>query len=207
MFRENVAVVPPQGSGAGGAAVYFNGQAMYASGVTCEGNRVVGMMARGGCFNTVNMLLLDGSIFRNNSAIGVSPDSGSGGAIFFSFTFNAMAITNSVFVDNFVDANGNGGAIVASVQIFISNCTFIRNSAYDGGALRMSSEYSGVNLIEGCVFENNSAASYGGAIALDVKFLLFPFANISNCTFRGNSAVRGGGLHIMSASALLESSV
>ena len=74
---------------------------------------------------------------------------------------------------------GDGGAIYAlptSITHAI-NCTFIQNTARDGGAL-----YN-VGAIN-CTFTNNTANSNGGAIA---------FGFVENCTFTNNKASESGG--------------
>ena len=46
-----------------------------------------------------------------------------------------------------------------------------------------------------CVFENNVAAGYGGAIYVDTKVFVEPNVTIDSCVFRRNSAIQGGAIY------------
>ena len=83
-----------------------------------------------------------------------------------------------------INANfdGNGGAIYGyASQLTIDNCTFINNSAKNGGAY-YTAEYSGLwPLINNSYFENNTAEESGGAIhANDFGFRVYNSVFVNN---------------------------
>jgi parallel beta-helix repeat protein/predicted outer membrane repeat protein len=132
----------------------------------------------------------------------------------------AVRITNSspkfidcVFSDN--SATGDGGAMYceAFASPVIRYCSFITNSATDGGAVFMSDSEGEIRncafthnqatsggavyistlstpLLDACIFENNTASS-GGAI-----YTFLSEALVSNCTIINNVATSGGGLYV-----------
>lgn len=75
----------------------------------------------------------------------------------------------------------------------VSNCIFINNSAYIGGALYMTG--SGNNCtVSNCIFTDNEATAGnegGGAIYVS----RIDNAVVSGCIFTGNSANRGGAIY------------
>ena len=79
-------------------------------------------------------------------------------------------------------------------QVVISNCIFKNNTADWGGAIGLTGSDA---LIENCVFEGNSAIrnleGEGGAIWAQVYT-----GNVVNCTFRSNTAYRGGAMWLSS---------
>ena len=88
---------------------------------------------------------------------------------------NKVAFMDIVFVNG---KNRYGGAINGGSAL---NCTFINNSATDGGAV-----YDFVSVIN-CIFISNSAYD-GGAICSYEDF------NVLNCSFVNNSAGSGGAI-------------
>ena len=80
--------------------------------------------------------------------------------------------------------DGNGGAIYGfASSLTIDNCTFINNSAKNGGAY-FTDEYSGLQpLINNSYFENNTAEESGGAIHAD-----FYGFRVYNSVFVNNAA-------------------
>ena len=83
-------------------------------------------------------------------------------------SFSTITAINTVFKystglswDNLYN-NSYGGAIHSWGDVYLSNCQFIENTAVYGGAIYVS----GANLeIENCIFRDNFAYTYGGAIA------------------------------------------
>ena len=127
-------------------------------------------------------------IFINNSA-------GRGGAITTGFENTVSSwlvnINSSYFENN--SAIEDGGAILARYvniedKVFINNCSFINNSAKDGGAINL--------VVDSCkcsdsIFINNSAKDRGGAI-----FILGNNTFINNLNLTSNNASYGGGVYI-----------
>ena len=98
----------------------------------------------------------------------------------------ATAIVNNV---RFI-GNRGGGAIGSSFNAYIevNNSVFVDNAAvFDGGAISMNG--GGFARITNSSFVRNSASGYGGAIRSVTGAI-----DVSNSTFIGNRAVRGGGV-------------
>ncbi len=114
--------------------------------------------------------------------------SGSGGALMLS---SNSRFYNCKFINN--STNGQGGAVYTNSPInnnttnILENCLFENNSASMGGAVF---DIIGLSLIN-CKFINNSATTKGGAY--------YVFTNkkpkLINCVFSNNSAIDGGGIY------------
>ena len=106
-----------------------------------------------------------------------------GGAIFF---YRGGTVENCTFINN--RADGNGGAVYiqenANEDIgIVRDSTFIHNKGWSrGGALA----FGGNSTVENCVFKDNNANYFGGAIGA-IRM------TIRNCTFENNSAGEEGG--------------
>ncbi|MGN1362769.1 MAG: hypothetical protein ACI4VU_03475 [Methanobrevibacter sp.] len=144
--------------------------------------------------NFVNCTFINASAMVRNSLINSSKFIG------FSGSNPALTlITSNVY--NTLFENNAGGAIKAyqgipmhhGVSYIIDNCTFVNNSAENGGAIgfETSSMTSGdrIAIINGCTFVNNSA-EYGGALAVDSSMNI----TVSNNKFINNTAKYGGAL-------------
>jgi len=143
-------------------------------------------------------------IFSNNSSV-------EGGAVYnYSSSPN---ITNCIFTGNIVDSSGGGMHNKYYSSVAVANCTFINNSAAEGGAVY--NDYSNPNITN-CIFTGNKVNDYGGGMhnyqsSPVVVSSIFSgnradsygggVANyynssplLTNCTFSGNSAWYGGGI-------------
>ncbi|MBQ6813402.1 MAG: hypothetical protein IJP12_02065 [Methanobrevibacter sp.] len=110
--------------------------------------------------------IINNSNFTQNSHVGIGKD-------------GRVDIYNSNF------ENGQGSAINTYDGVDIINCTFINYTAECGGAIYIDGV---AKVIKNCVFINNTANSYGGAIYVDPwGFDLL----IENCSFINNSAKLG----------------
>ncbi|MCL2115955.1 MAG: hypothetical protein FWH29_07020, partial [Methanobrevibacter sp.] len=100
-------------------------------------------------------------------------------------------ITNSIFIENRA-TNGMGGAIYAenpNNAILIENCTFFDNSATSyGGAVAAG---GGNITVINSSFRNNLAATHGGAIGTSDSGAVV--INVSRSSFENNSATTFGG--------------
>ncbi|WP_245634915.1 right-handed parallel beta-helix repeat-containing protein, partial [Methanobrevibacter cuticularis] len=99
-----------------------------------------------------------------------------------------VEVRNSYFSGN--TALNSGGAITIrnnAQNTKIIGCTFVNNSAPNGGAIY--NQLSTGTIIEGCTFTNNKATELGGAI-YSINTL-----NISNSNFNNNSAKNGGAIY------------
>lgn len=93
-----------------------------------------------------------------------------------------------VTLKNLLIKNGDaydGGGIWNEGNLIITNCSFQRNNAEDGGAVR--NDY-GTSTITECTFSYNNANDEGGAISNDGT------CTVDRCTFIGNSAIYGGAI-------------
>ena len=136
----------------------------------------------GGAIYASKYLNIHKSKFITNSA------KEDGGAVFGSYwemiTYNTALLKygepylyDSIFINN--SAGKSGGAIYSLDNLTVHNCSFMNNSAKNGGAI------VNVDLAKNCTFINNSASEIGGAIV---------YADlVDNCTFINNSAGENGG--------------
>ncbi|WP_297981955.1 Ig-like domain-containing protein [uncultured Methanobrevibacter sp.] len=130
--------------------------------------------------------------FTNVSLIGIN--------IYNTGTLNA---TNTIFREGTgytADSYNNnfGGAIYTpyssynTYKLYLTNCTFINNTAEYGGAVYMD---SGIISINNSHFINNTARNYGGAVALEYNSR----TTITNTEFIGDISINdaGGGLYLL----------
>lgn len=147
-----------------------------------------------------------------------------------------VTATNTIFAEGcgvVEDSYGNnfGGAIYTPYNVYyttsvdVKNCTFINNHAEYGGAIYMETGYL---YVTDCIFSNNYAYNYGGAIGLeydsratitDTKFinssskndaggavyLRDSYISGSNIEFDNCTATFGGGIAALSSTVNLKS--
>lgn len=94
--------------------------------------------------------------------------------------------------NNFSIGNtGAGGAIEYTIgenipgHLNLTNCTFIHNIGFNGGAI---SQVTGEIIINNCIFKDNIAYNVGGAVYVGTS------STIENSTFHDNYAKREGGV-------------
>ena len=151
----------------------------------------------GGVFFNYRTMNIYKAVFRNNTATDIGgvmyiPNSGS------AFTYigeeNDTVVPEVLFEGN--TSKDVGGAIYARNKIVIKNSTFKNNSstADSGGAIAGNTVRM---TIENCLFEENSASAYGGAIfvtgansqdEVELKVL--------SSVFNKNSANRAGAVYV-----------
>ena len=119
------------------------------------------------------MANIDSCCFAGNKSVA------SGGAIGIS-DIAIGRVFNCTFEDN--SAEEKGGALYGS-QLTVGHCTFLSNTAYDGGAVAIAKSGS----ITESIFQENNSANRGGAVA--------GFSNLSlkQCSFKNNSSAFSGG--------------
>jgi hypothetical protein len=143
----------------------------------------------GGVFNDQAVVRVSASTF----AVNATPASGAGGAVAMIFA-GTTTIDGCTFAAN---SAGGGGAVLnegtETSQFQISDSTFIRNTATDGGAI-FSGLWAGVGngpfgtvAVRRCTFSGNSA-NVGGAIFNGVAVLA-----IADSTLDHNQATTKGG--------------
>ena len=127
-----------------------------------------------------NMTFVDANVIGGNG--GAVLWSGSDGSISDSFFSNCSAVNVGS------DWNYGGAVCVSGANMNITDCTFDTCVSNAGSALRIN---NGNSVITNCIFTNNNADQYDGAIWYDGtnsgNFVL------SDCIFRGNNASRWGG--------------
>lgn len=149
----------------------------------------------GGLHNQGGRLWLEDCTFTRNVACGLyCADTGYGGGICSTSKLAGSKIENCKFISN--TASEGGGAYFGDMPMqpwrppnrgenaLLSGCTFVRNCASFGGAVRQN--ISALD-IEYSMFNENSALHEGGAISSRASF-----TNISHCIFSGNSSSRKG---------------
>ena len=189
-FRDNEA------SYSGGGAAAFNnddgntipGAVVTITGSLFEENRLTGDSSDGA---GLSVFAADAHIFETRFVMNTSA-TGGGGA-FLGGSDDAHVVDSCFFELN--SAVESGGGIVASFsEVTVVDSTFIGNQTADrGGAVAMFSVFD--PKITSCTFENNDAEDGGGVYmsgANPVPFADFAF-HLSDSTFTGNTATRGGG--------------
>jgi len=122
---------------------------------------------------------------------GHSDASNNGGALVNSGT---LVISNCTLAGNVVAGTGSGGAIENLWKITLTGCTLSSNSAGFAGAIRND----GICTLQNSTFSGNTVPANGGAVENVSGSLL----NIFHCTFSGNSAATNGGAIYNSLSTL-----
>jgi predicted outer membrane repeat protein len=127
----------------------------------------------GGAIYNSGKLTVNKSAFNNNTSINDD------GAIF-NNQQGRLIVNNSSFTGDSSSKDGYGGAIGNDGMSTINDSTFTLNSAAPGGAI-------GNMTITSCIFNNNSATMFGGAIINDGTL------NITSSNFNNNNANQGNG--------------
>jgi len=96
--------------------------------------------------------------------------------------------------------NSLGGAVYCvneNNNAYLTNCTFINNYAGCGGAIYVT---GGILEITDCVFINNTAFNYGGAIAAEPKYSKGPRLTVNRSKFINDTSLKdaGGAAYIKS---------
>ncbi|MDG2029581.1 MAG: hypothetical protein P8J45_01110, partial [Phycisphaerales bacterium] len=136
-------------------------------------------------------VVIDALTFRNGRSI-----DGAGA----SFRSCTPEIRNCIFMDNSATNPGLGGGLFFNAvgDALVTNCQFIRNSAYGYGGGVLSSEGSSPS-ITGCLFDSNSVTGstnegYGGGLHCSNSAGLGTAGpTVQDCVFVDNSADPAGG--------------
>lgn len=183
IFSRNMAV---SGSSTGGGMYNGNGSSPLVS--NChflENNAITG----GGLFTKNSSPVIIECTFIMNSA-------SRGGAASF-LSGGAPIMVGCTFENNW--SEDTGGALLArdEVNISITNCDFLDNSATnEGGAVDIKCNSSSLN---GCTFSRNTADYNGGAL----KISLFGTHSLYDCSFTNNTAAAGGAMYHEAADTLV----
>ena len=119
---------------------------------------------------------------------------------------SSCKVTNCIFKNNYavlIGGTSHGGAGCVRDGVDYVKCTFINNTADQGGALTM---HASGNIID-CTFTDNHANKlYGGAISSGYLFDTMVL-KISNCNFNGNTAPEGGAIQAIGLNVAISNSV
>ena len=112
-----------------------------------------------------------------------------------------LIASNVIFTNSSaMKSGGYGGAIYCSNQnynAYLTNCTLTNNYATFGGAIYLN---GGILEITDCIFLNNTAFNFGGAIACDSKSS--PKVTVKRSKFIHDSSINGAGGAIYLKSAI-----
>jgi hypothetical protein len=151
--------------------------------VTISSSTVMSNTAyHGGGISSSGGLIIDSSIFMNNSTIG-----GFGGAIYNS---GSMKVTRSDFSSNYTAVGKEGGGIYNNGSAHITTSRFNNNSV-PGGLGGGISNHGLLTIVADTFSANSTSAGLGGGIYSVATELV----TITNSTFSGNfGGLAGGGL-------------
>ena len=131
--------------------------------------------------------VLDGFVVSSGKAAGQWWEGHKGGGLLVvggAPTDSQPVIVDCTFVDN---SATDGGAILSTGSPTLINCRFINNAATRGGGLY----HAGFDIsLNNCIFLDNYATD-GGA-----SYVERPLSSIDNCVFKRNSAGHGGALYL-----------
>jgi len=129
--------------------------------------------------------------FVNCSFVGNrAPWGGNGGGMYNDDA--ATVLMNCTFSGNSTNGGGYGGGMYnRKGTTVLMNCTFSGNSTNDGGGGGGISNYYTKPTLTNCIFSRNKS-SFGGGVSNEYSTL----AELTNCTFYGNTAYDGGGMNI-----------
>ncbi len=128
---------------------------------------------------------MDGGVVQGNHCNGAC---WGGGA----FVVSTLVLTNTQFIDNQTDTDGDGGGAYTSANTTMVAPTFRGNKSTGSGTGGGLSHNGGTLSLSGGVFAGNEAGTYGGGLRANGLIL-----NITSSTFAGNKAgafgLEGGG--------------
>lgn len=156
----------------------------------------------GGCDGGGAIFLLYGNILINNSFFDSNIAYNFPGAAIYQVKSN-LVISNSVFVNNKADKS-NGGALYFNQQGHnkVFNCTFLNNSADNGGAIYADvgkSQNPGDLTVDNSYFDLNSANSGASIYVTDI----YSKVTIKNSVFKNSHAEYGGAIYLSQATLIL----
>ena len=137
--------------------------------------------------------VLDGFTITGGQANGAAPDDTGGGLLVIS---GSPTVLNCTFIGN---SATNGGAVHNSTgsRPMLERCTFVDNSATSSGGAMYNSLASMPTLLD-CIFLGNVASFAGGAV-----FNSSSSVTMVNCAFSGNVAASGGAIQNFGSSSTL----
>lgn len=217
-FYDNTSLLDQEG---GGGAIYTKSlSVLKVTNCYFENNKAINQ--GGAISNLLSDFQITGTTFKNNKTTDLLGGDPAGGAIYSDGARGnngSLIIKNCNFESNSSNGKGQGGALFLfpynSQSVEVTACTFITNSANQGGAfwhkgggssgipdseypLNAATENTSL-LFNTCVFDGNIAANAsGGALWIsDCKI-----NEIYHCTFKNNTASLGGAIAFLTNRAL-----
>ena len=176
----------------GGAIAFFTigNSNNTLSNCSFAGNQCSGANSSGGAIATTNTLSIDACSFAGNTVVGGNKNGG--GAIYNEQGNLIITGLSSFFQNATTDPLSAGGAIYAKDRIQISQAYFEENTALSsGGAIALEPFEVDTFFITNTEFVNNSASISGGAVQSNAPAVHAVF----NSSFRNNSALLGGAVY------------
>ena len=169
-----------------GAAIYAD---KYLTVKKCEFTNNKASDRGGAIFNYNGNLDISDSMFKNNRASGTWGRDQYGGAI---YSNGDLRVSNCNFTKN--KAKTDGGAIYADAKVTATSSIFIINEAAGASSQCYAGAIYCTNIdCDKCIFDNNHAYDYGGAIYINNKGK----STIKNSKFTNNKAddYNGGAIY------------
>ena len=170
--------------GVAGAAVYATGGSLIVSDCIFINNTIARSISRsyggGAIYSNKVPLSVKNTVFKDNSAF-------TGGAIY--ATTVSITLDNCSFYNNRAPGSYSGGGAILIMQTgtsYINNCTFVNNSANDGGAISVTNGH--ILKLNSSVFADNSATGNNGGGAA----YLVTGSSVTNCIFLNNTDAKNG---------------
>ena len=174
------------------AGAFYNGGAE----LEISGSRFINNTASvGGAMytNGGSVTVIDSEFIANSAISNDAVTSTSMGGAFHNLLADAT-FKNVKFIDNYAD--GLGGAMELENGLYgtvtwtvIENCTFVNNTAREGGAIFLGDNYDPYVKISSSVFDSNTAQNNGAAISDN-----FGHVTVTTTEFKNNKA---GGMDIV----------
>lgn len=158
------------GSAAYGGGVYLEQGTNTFTGVTFE--NCAATSKNGGA-----IWIADGQLTLRNCRFAGNSASGDGGAIYINRVAKRIVVERTTFIGNAALAAGRGGAVFHHLNdIAFVDCSFLDNSAWNGGAAYFTEQTTGA-LFVNCTLRGNSSLSAGGALYVTKPLAKVAFIN------------------------------
>ena len=160
------------------SGIQLNGGTLNLNGITVRDASDSGVENNGGKLNA------DNCTFTNNSKTAVYLSNSSADIKHCSFTNNTAGSKNGGAIRFFKSVN------LKEVSLNVRCCDFTNNTANEGGAIYATYDAS----IRDCTFRNNSSTGCGGAVCFDYRgYGLCSSLWLRGSTFTGNKSGKNGG--------------
>lgn len=196
-FTENESVVD-------GGAIFNTGDLTISSSVFDKNAASIEGEGYGGAiFSNARGLKIDGTDFTNNTAYSGGAIYESRNSVYSSENADGMVISDATFTNN--HAAADAGAVGISKKATITNAVFTSNTAgLSEGGISAASDANGGGAIyvmqygqatlSNVEFYDNKSGAHGGAIGARHNSAEGGFLSLTNATFDGNSADKGGAI-------------